>query len=171
MTNDESQMTEYFYVTLRQSVKVALPVENSTEVISLTRGEICPIPGVTPELLGVVNQRGRLLWVLDLSDLLRLAPPPVGLRPQDRLTLVVMNAKSANSLDINKPAPQFGCVVSNLKAIVPLNKAEFKPVPAKLPANIRSFLLGVAEIEQSRIAVLNVNTIFSSLHASVTMNA
>ncbi len=65
---------DYFYGQLRQSKNILFPLESTEEVISLTYGEICPVPGVSFALLGVVNQRGKLLWVLDLSDLFQIAP-------------------------------------------------------------------------------------------------
>lgn len=67
-------LNDYFFVQLRQSLKVALPLDSTREVISLTYGEICPVPGVSPALLGVANQRGKLLWVLELGDLLKIPP-------------------------------------------------------------------------------------------------
>lgn len=154
-------MLDYFHVDLRQSVTVLLPLDSTVEVITLNMGQICPIPGTPPAVLGVVNQRGRLLWVLDLSDLLGLAPPPKRLQSQQRLTLVVVTASSANST-IGQAEPQLGCVVSALKGIVLLEPAEFKPVPAIIP-QIALFSSGVAEIEQSQVAVLNVNAVLSAV--------
>lgn len=105
MTND------YFCGQLSQSVKVLFPLESTEEVLSLTYGEICPVPGVSSALLGVVNQRGKLLWVLELSDLLQIAPDPKSRRSQDNLTLLLLTD--------NKQ--QVACVVSALKGIIPLD--------------------------------------------------
>lgn len=66
--------TDYFYVQLRRSVRVAVPLAQTAEVAMLSQTQVCPIPGVASALLGVVSQRGKLLWVLELSDLLGLPP-------------------------------------------------------------------------------------------------
>ena len=158
-------LTDYFYVQLRQSVKVALPLLSTAEVISLRRGDICPIPGVAPALLGVVNHRGKILWVLELSDLLKLAPSPGLARPQDRLTLVVLRASNDG---VGEGAErQIACAVSALSGIVPLNPRQFKPVSKKLTSELRPFVSGVTEIEQSRVAILNIEAILAALSASV----
>lgn len=154
-------LTDYFHVQLRQGMEVVLPLDSAVEVITLNQKEICPIPGVSPALLGVVNQRGKLLWVLQLSDFLGLAKSPKQ-RLQDNLILLVVTTESANSSAIGREC-QLACVVSALKGIVTLNSIKIKPVSAKLAPNLGSFLSGVTEIEQSVVGVLNVNTVLSAI--------
>ena len=154
-------LTDYFHVQLRQGMEVVLPLDSAVEVITINQKEICPIPGVSPALLGVVNQRGKLLWVLQLSDFLGLAKSPKQ-RLQDNLILLVVTTESANSLAIGREC-QLACVVSALKGIVTLNSIKIKPVSARLAPNLGSFLSGVTEIEQSLVGVLNVNTVLSAI--------
>ncbi len=159
------RVSDYFLVELRQSARVVLPLDRTAEVITRTPGEICPIPGASPTVLGVVNQRGRLLWVIELSDLLGLAPSPKSLQSKSNL-IVVLTAKSANST-AGQPEGQLGCVVSAIKGIVTLS-TKFKPVSASLSPTLGSFLSGVAEIEQSPVAVLNVNAVLAALSVPTT---
>ena len=154
-------LTDYFHVQLRQGMEVVLPLDSAVEVLTLNPKEICPIPGVSPALLGVVNQRGKLLWVLQLSDFLGLAKSPKQ-RLQDNLILLVVTTESANSSAIGREC-QLACVVSALKGIVTLNSIKIKPVSARLAPNLGSFLSGVTEIEQSVVGVLNVNTVLSAI--------
>ena len=107
-------ITDYFCCQLRQSVKVLFPLESTEEVISLTYEEICPVPGVSDSLIGVVNQRGKLLWVLELSDLLQIEPDNKIRRSPDTLTLLVLS-NSHNS------EQQVGCVISHLEGIIPID--------------------------------------------------
>jgi twitching motility protein PilI len=160
-------LNDYFHVCLRQSVGVVLPLNSTAEVISVTLGEICLIPGIPPAVLGVVNQRGRLLWVVELSDLLGLAPCPKRLQSQDNLTLVVLTASLANST-VGQESRQLGCVVSSLKGIVSLDPAKFKPVSARLSPTLGSFLSGVAEIEQLPVAILNTDAVLTALSVPTT---
>ena len=107
-------INDYFCCQLRQSVKVLFPLESTEEVISLTYEEICPVPGVSDSLIGVVNQRGKLLWVLEVSDLLQIEPDKKSRRSPDPLTLLVLSG-SPNS------EQQLGCVISHLEGIIPVN--------------------------------------------------
>lgn len=159
-------LKDYFYIQLRQSVRLALPVENVAEVIAVSSSDICPIPGVASALLGVVNQRGQLLWVVDLADLLSdvlcLAPSPLRYRSPEQLTLAVL-AANPTSATTSGAAPRLACAVSALKGVVPLNPAEFKPIPASFSPAFSSFLSGLTEIEQLSVAVLNVSAVFAAL--------
>ncbi|MBW4665743.1 MAG: chemotaxis protein CheW [Chroococcus sp. CMT-3BRIN-NPC107] len=146
---------DYFCSQLRQSVNVLFPLANAEEVISLTYGEICPVPGVSPALLGVVNQRGKLLWVLELSDLLQIAPDKKNRRAQDTLTLLVLS-------DIKNSDQQVGCVVSALKGIIPIDLAlqslNSNPPPAWESLKINNILFA-----DEKYTVIDVQAVFSNI--------
>lgn len=65
---------DYFIVELTNQKKIAIPLEKIQEVITVNYADICPIPGVKNSLLGLISQRGILLWLLDLSLLLQNVP-------------------------------------------------------------------------------------------------
>ncbi|WP_204368655.1 chemotaxis protein CheW [Neosynechococcus sphagnicola] len=144
---------------------MVLPLDRTSEVISLQRGDICPIPGVAASLLGVVNQRGKLLWVLDLSDLLALPAFTTSPGLQDQLTLVVLadTAPTVGQMAVGQSERQLGCVVSALKGILPLEPDQFRGLPQKLSAASKAFLSGMAVIEKSPAAVLNVDAVLAAL--------
>lgn len=161
-------LNDYFLIQLPQSVKVALPLNTTKEVISLTYGEICPIPGVSPNLLGVVNQRGKLLWVLDFNNLLKILSPPDNIRPQDNLTLLVLNDDS--NLTVPTSDRQVGCVVSTLKGVVSLDSAEFQPLPTNTSNTLQSLSVAIAVIEQEKVAVMDIAAIFNNIQTEISFN-
>lgn len=61
---------DYFIVELHNDKQIAIPLDQVQEVMSINYIDICPIPGVKDSLLGVINQKGNLLWLVDLSRLL-----------------------------------------------------------------------------------------------------
>ena len=65
------------YVRLRiASETYAMPVEHVLEVADI--GQVRAVPRARPELLGILNRRGRILPVVDLARLLgvtQTAPP------------------------------------------------------------------------------------------------
>ena len=63
-------VNEYFRVCLESELSILVPLNYVVEAIVSNYREICPIPGVVPALLGVINHRGQLIWVLKLSDFL-----------------------------------------------------------------------------------------------------
>ncbi|WP_009632632.1 chemotaxis protein CheW [Synechocystis sp. PCC 7509] len=154
-------INDYFCGQLRQSINVLFPLESTEEVIALTYGEICPVPGVSSALIGVVNQRGKLLWVLDLSDLLQIAPDKETRRSPDNLTLLVLNDNKNNG-------QQIGCVVSTLKGIIPLDLAEKS-------LNLTSFLEGEfiktsIMFDNEKYAVIDVQAVLNNIFDSHYFN-
>jgi twitching motility protein PilI len=160
-------LNDYFFVQLRQSLKVALPLDSTREVISLTYGEICPVPGVSPALLGVANQRGKLLWVLELGDLLKIPSSEKTIRPQDNLTLLVLN--DSHNLSENQ-SRQVGCVVSTLKGVIALDSAEFQPVSSHISPALKAFSSAIALIEQEAISVIDVQAILNTIQTEISSN-
>ncbi|MBW4553718.1 MAG: chemotaxis protein CheW [Aphanocapsa sp. GSE-SYN-MK-11-07L] len=51
-----------------------LSVDQLTEVLTLSIGQVVPIPDMAAYVLGAYNWRGKILWVLDLAQLLGLEP-------------------------------------------------------------------------------------------------
>ncbi len=156
-------LDDYFFVQLRQSIKVVLPLNSVKEVISLSYGEVCPIPGVAPALLGVVNQRGKLLWVLDLGDLLKIPPSVENLRSQADLTLLVLKNR------INER--QVGCVVAALKGVVALDSTELQALdPQNLTPTLKAFSSAIAIVEQEAVAALDINAILNNIQTENSIN-
>ena len=122
-------LSEYFHIQLQPNTELLIPLEHTGGAISLPAEQICPIPGIPPAVLGVVNQRGKLLWVIQLSSLLGLGQSDTSLRAQYNLTLLVLSATSRTTGE--QESRMVGCVVSTLKEIIFLDSKQFKPVPAK----------------------------------------
>lgn len=150
---------EYFYIQL-STTELLLPLEHTEGAIALSSVQICPIPGIPNSVLGVVNQHGKLLWVLELSNLLGLGQTST-ITPKYNITAVVLTDQAGAQL--GDRSRQVACVVSFLKGIVVLNTEQFKPVPADYSPLFRSFLSSVVEIEQSLVSILNVNAVFTTL--------
>lgn len=155
---------EYFQVELPQGVQIAIPLEQTAEVFSLSRHDICLIPGVAPSLLGITNQRGRLIWMLELGDLLGL-PMPSGRSPQERLTALVMTHRG------QEQQVKLGCLVSSLRGIIPIEPEQIQPIPKQLKKQVRQFFIGMAQAERTPLLILKVETVFSLLQRYTLPNS
>lgn len=158
--------TDYFHIQLPQAVEVLVSLKNAAEVTTLTRREICPIPGVGSEFLGVLNHRGRLLWVLDLSAVLGLAPQTTRFRAQDKLTLIVIAAGATNPTT-GQAGHQLGCVISALKGIVSLGDMLPNQPPTQVSPIHTAFVSGATEINNSTVALLDAHAVFAAFQPSL----
>jgi|GEM_PF-900944 len=151
--------SEYFHVELLQGVNVAIPLDHTAEVLRLRAQDICLIPGVSPALLGISNQRGRLLWMLDLLHILGLVPPTHG-RTNERLTALVVK-------EVTPEQPrQFACIVHQLRGIISVLPEQVQPVPTRLQREVRQYLSGFMQLERQPILLLNIDAIFQAVARS-----
>lgn len=66
--------TQFLRCQVAPDTKVLLPVQQLTEVLTISFGQITPIPHMPPWVMGVYNWRGEVLWVADLAALIGLTP-------------------------------------------------------------------------------------------------
>ncbi|MBV5260509.1 CheW domain-containing protein [Synechococcus moorigangaii CMS01] len=88
--------------------RLLIPLENLLEVLTLTRQSLCPVPGVPQGVLGVTNQRGQLIWVVDWRSGQNEAMPSLRPNPQEKLTVVLLGQGEGDRL---------GLVVTELRGI------------------------------------------------------
>lgn len=113
---------DYFVVELKEnktarterSRSVAIPLEIVRQVLTINPTNVCPIPGVKLALLGVVNQKGKLLWLLDLASLLTIEEKSG--THLNKLTVLI--TKYAHKNTCIERSRNVGLVVSRLKEII-----------------------------------------------------
>ncbi|MEM7771166.1 MAG: chemotaxis protein CheW [Cyanobacteria bacterium P01_E01_bin.6] len=146
--------TEYFHIQLRQEVHVALPVSAAVEVAEHSFDQICPVPGVDPVLLGVVNWRGHLLWNIDLSDFL-------GVREEDSYSLHAEKTHSSIVIADRRSQRRLGCWVNRLLGIITLTDEQVKAVPERFPSSVIPYAAGWIDLE-SPLIVLDPEAVLES---------
>jgi chemotaxis signal transduction protein len=167
---------EYCSVRVAQSLRLAIPVENLGEVLQLSPQDISPIPGVAPWLMGAINQKGTLLWVVNLEHFLQLKHSDKG----GLLTAVVMTAQlpdlglelssgmsatttesGAQNLLIPRRA---ACLVLAIEGMLSADEERLRVVPSNLPPRVRSFFQGVLQQKQITHLILDPLTLFKTMY-------
>lgn len=117
----------------------ALPVSSVLEVGEL--GEVTPVPGAPPEVIGVRNLRGQVITVIDLAGLLGLhAEAPPGL---------IVVAKEGTR--------QAGLAVDEV--------LEVGPVPEPSSETESDLLAGAAVVGESLVGVVDVSAVLGRSEA------
>jgi twitching motility protein PilI len=143
-----------FIVELENSQLLGVPLNLVKEVVSLTFEEICPIPGVKPNLLGVINQRGKLLWLLDLTQLLNKVKSSA--KPLNKLIVLVTQYQQKN----------FGLVVKNLKEIRAIESNQNSEIEIN-KFEETSYLKYQTNIEnETPLRIIDIDAIYNYIHHS-----
>ncbi len=152
---------EYCRMKVSPLLWIALPVSCVDEVIQLQTQNISPIPAVNPCLLGITNQRGKMLWVLHLEKFLGIKPVPLS----KQISAIAIRAQT-----LNGGICRLACVVMSLEEIITLDSEKFFAVPDKLPLRVRTLLSGLVNIDQKTYGILNVNEVFRILNPEMGIN-
>ena len=62
----------YLRLQLDRQTQAVLPMEDTQEVLVVPVGRIMPMPNMPACVLGLLNQRSRVFWVIDLPQMLEL---------------------------------------------------------------------------------------------------
>ena len=118
----------------------ALPVEDVLEVADL--GEIAPVPGAHPAVLGVRNLRGSVMPVVDLASVFGLPQPAA----PERIVIAEHDGRTA------------GLAVDSIAGVEPLPEAS-EEVDSP-------HLLGAALADGALVGVVNVRSVLDAVQAA-----
>lgn len=118
--------TDYFQVQLYPpaeamalaKTRLLIPLGNITEIITVQQQDLCPLPGLPRGVLGVLNLRGQLLWVMDLRLVQGQMIPKARQNPQEKLTVVLLHGEQG----------QIGCLVDSLQGITAIAPGDLQPI-------------------------------------------
>lgn len=129
-----------------------LTVDRMAEIIMVWVNEILPVPEMPSCVLGILNWRGKMLWLVDLGHLLGFPP----LFSQDRL------ATSAMAIVLQRENQYLGLVISQVIDIEQYESQQMHPADAQLfPPELLPFLQGFfIDTNREIIITIDVEAIF-----------
>lgn len=68
----KKQGDAYLNLQINAQTKVILPMTQAQEVVVIKREKLTPLPNMPPFVLGLLNHRSRVVWVIDLGEFLSL---------------------------------------------------------------------------------------------------
>lgn len=117
----------YLKFQLEQQTPAILSMEQAQEVIIVPAGRITPMPNMPECVLGLLNRRNRVLWVIDLAQMLQLQPLDTNVQQyhivilragQGPLGLVVQEVKGVTRFTLDCIQSPMGLVTSGLTPYV-----------------------------------------------------
>ncbi|HSM83303.1 MAG TPA: chemotaxis protein CheW [Nodosilinea sp.] len=106
-----------------------LPTRQVQEAIATPAARITPMPNMPPALLGLINRRSQVLWVVDLALLLGLPT-------------AYPNSQQYNLVLLQIGAVILGLRVSSIDGILSLPPQHMQPAPTHVPPGLVPFLRG-----------------------------
>jgi purine-binding chemotaxis protein CheW len=143
---------KYLSFTLQGEV-YAMGIEQVKEIIEF--GPITLVPMMPAFMRGVINLRGMVVPVIDLSRRFGGEPSPVG----RRTCVVILELPASEASDIG---PQvIGVIVDAVNAVLDIAAAAIEPPPSFGTGIRPDFLQGMGKVKERFVLILNVQKTLS----------
>lgn len=137
-------MHDYVTVTVGEAL-FGLPIARVHDVFK--PASVTPVPLAPPEVVGLLNLRGRVVTALCLRRRLGLAPSTSG--------------ESGMAVGLEQCGETFGLVVDDVGEVLRPSRDTFEPVPPNLDARWRGLALGVHRLDTTLLVVLDVDAVLA----------
>jgi purine-binding chemotaxis protein CheW len=145
-TQSVKSASEVEYVTFHVgNLLIGVDIHNVEEINRQVH--ITPVPQAPPQVRGVINLRGEVVTVVDLSNVLGMGNTKVG---QDTRTVVV-----------NAQDEQIGLLVDRIADVVLAHSDQIDPPPANVGGADGRFFKGVYKLEKSLLIALDVDAVIA----------
>ena len=94
-----------------------LPIQQLTEVLTISRDQIVPIFHMPPWVMGVYNWRGEILWMVDLGHLVGLTHWHQQPMRASTYTAIVLQTRANSATQTNVNSQMLGMVVNRVEDI------------------------------------------------------
>ena len=140
----------YLRFKLNKSTTAVLLVQFTQEVVVLPNDAITSIPNTSELLLGLMNWRNRIIWVVDLP---RIFGFESNISPMGQCN-IIMTRHGAETI---------GLMVPEIKGTVRLNSDNIQPADNQVAPHIIPYLKGCIWQEDELHLVFNMQSILQSL--------
>jgi positive phototaxis protein PixI len=137
----------YLKFYLAEQVPAILAMEYVQEVLMIPARRITPMPNMPECVLGLLNHRNRVVWTIDLAQILSLQP-------------LDTNIAQYNVIFIQAQQMTLGLLVSEVKSVTYFTPDLVQSPKELVTSALIPFLHGCIVQEQELILVLNAEVIF-----------
>lgn len=139
----------YLKLELDRNTPAVLPMNNTQEVLRIKRDRITPIPNMPDCVFGLLNQRSRIFWIVDLAQLLDIQPLD---RSFQEYNLVIIQTKETS----------LGLAVPSIKGVIRFSLEDIQSPVGNVDPGLVPYLQGCVLQEKSVLLVLDPETIVTS---------
>lgn len=134
---------------LAHQMPAVLPLSHVQEAITVPTQRVTPMPNMHLCLLGLINRRSQVIWVVDLAQMLGIS---TGLQSSQQWNLILVQT-SATSLAFR---------VQEVRGILNITPDMIQSAPANFSSNILPYLDGCVSQASEVLLVLNAEAIAQS---------
>ena len=135
-------MNQQFCTFFINKIYFGIDILQVQEVIRFT--QITPVPLAPPDILGLINLRGKIVTIIDIKSRLQMNQN-------------IKNYENNYNIILNNKLELVSLIVDEIGDVVEVAEIEFEPPPATLKAEISSLLQGAYKLQDKFLLILNVD--------------
>lgn len=154
----------YLSFQLDEQNPAAFSMEQVKEVIVVPANQITPMPNMPEYVLGLLARRSRVMWVVDLAQMLT-SQPYLSKTHQYKVIIIQVNQASKQQnilLGSSQNQALFGVIVQEVKGGIQLAANLIQSPPENLPLNLIPCLRGCVMQPNNMLLVLDAEAIVRS---------
>jgi twitching motility protein PilI len=147
----------YLQVQLTPAIRAAIPVASQEtqsyqlqEVLNLNFDRLTPMPNLPPWVMGLLNQRSRIFWVVDLAEFLGFTALD---REEQNQACAIMQAQ--------RRALGFG--VQKIGGILRLSSEQIQPPADVFSPHLKPYLHGCLPVKNELLLILDPFTLVHNI--------
>jgi twitching motility protein PilI len=138
----------YLSLQIEAQTRIALPMQSTQEVLRVPSLRITPIPNLNPAIIGLLNQRSRIFFVVDLALILGLQS---NLKSQREYNIAIIR-DGKNSL---------GLAVPEIKGMTRISEDKIKSPIGTISPNLIPYLRGCIFDSNNLVLILEPSAIMN----------
>ncbi|MEO1134056.1 MAG: chemotaxis protein CheW [Cyanobacteria bacterium J06639_1] len=147
----------YLSLKLDDRTSALIAMEGAQEALAVEAQQITPMPNMPACVLGLFNRRSRVMWVVNLLQMLQLQPLPSSAQQYQVVVLRVKPDEQSGSGE-----SLMGAVVRGVRGVIRLDPAEIQSPIGRFPASLTPYLQGCVLYQDEVLLVLDADAIARS---------
>ena len=150
LLRSQSVGTPYLSVRLTAQQSAVLPMDQVQEAIAIPTSRVTPIPNRSMCVLGLLNQKSRVIWVIDLPQMLGLQTQNLHVNQQYNIAI------------IRSGKTPLGLVVPEIRGVLRFSTETMTVTTEPDISSIIPYLQGYITQDTEHLWVLNPDSIINS---------
>ena len=147
--NSKNVGLPYLHLQLEADIQAILPMKDTQEVLTVASERITVMPNMPSCVLGLLNQRSRVIWVVDLPQMLELQPLERNFQ-QYQMAIIRVN-------DL-----PLGIIVPRIKGVMRLPASAIQSTVGNVASGLVPYLQGCCLQKDRVLLVLDAEAIINS---------
>lgn len=139
----------YLKFQFGQQTPAVLSMSQAQEVFVLPVGRLTAMPNMPPYVMGLLNRRSKVLWVIDLAKMMGLPG-------------IETNVQHYNSVIINSGSVSLLLIVQAVEGVLRLTPENIQPPLGQVSSGLVPYLRGCVLLDTEILLVLDAEAIMRS---------